>query len=161
MSRLASVLRLSLLIIVIAFTGGCDSDHPEYSPFWMDVTMQTSTEVPVMVLRGDGSFLLADPASSEGRIDDVRLARLRALFTEERIAIYREDVLGTDGNLPDATDRAPRFRLVIRAEVGVDDDGQKRFDSQRLEGYFREPESTRAETREMLAELAALFRDAR
>ncbi len=160
MSGLAIVLRLSLLIIVIAFTGGCDSGVPEHSTYWMDVTMQTSTEVPVMVLRADGSFLLADPASSEGRIDDVRLARLRELFTEERIAIYREDVLGTDGSLPDATDRAPRFRVVIRAEVGVDD-GQKRFDSQRLEGYFREPEATRTETREMLAELAALFRDAR
>jgi hypothetical protein len=161
MSRATTFLRLGLVVATLGFAVGCDtSDHGDgRTPFWMDLIMRTDAEARYVFLRGNGSFLAVDTIRFEGELDASQRARMHELFTEERVAVYRQDILPSD-NFPDGTEEAPRFRILVRREAGAND-GLPMYGSEMLDGYFTEPRSARPETREMLAEIGSLVRTLR
>ncbi|WP_437736403.1 hypothetical protein [Sorangium sp. So ce1335] len=91
-------------------------------------------------------------AALRGALGPEQIAGLRALFGDERIAIYTRDALPTDGSvdLAGSADR-PVFRVVVREESAPIQPG-----SERLSAYFAE-RSQHAETDEMLAEVKKIL----
>lgn len=87
-----------------------------------------------------------------GALSAEQLADLRALFRDERIAIYQRDALPTDGSVDlDGSADRPVFRVVVREESDRIEPG-----SERLSAYFAE-RSQHAETDEMLAEVKKII----
>ncbi|KYF81257.1 hypothetical protein BE11_39100 [Sorangium cellulosum] len=91
-------------------------------------------------------------AALGGALSPEQLSGLRALFRDERVAIYQRDALPTDGSvdLAGSADR-PVFRVVVREESARIQPG-----SERLSAYFAE-RSQHAETDEMLAEVKKII----
>ncbi|WP_437638576.1 hypothetical protein [Sorangium sp. So ce854] len=91
-------------------------------------------------------------AALRGALSPEQIAGLRALFGDERIAIYQRDALPTDGSVDLAgSAERPVFRVVVREESEAIQPG-----SERLSAYFAE-RSQRAETDEMLSEVKKII----
>jgi ribosomal protein S16 len=87
-----------------------------------------------------------------GKLSPDQLSILRELFNDERIAIYKQDALPTDGSVVlEGTAERPVFRVVVRDSSEPVEAG-----SEKLQAYFAEG-AQRAETSRMLSEVKRLL----